>query len=146
MRPRPLFAAFQASVDAGSHRPTTHTSVQLLIQFITLVYHHEQVLGQVGALPDVFSELEINFFLLRRLLGVRSKEGEKQSKVRGRNCMRACTTGAGAAGGAAVVWGPHLSCARRHGAPSRGRPSAVGRCVARSSHVTRVTRVARVTR
>eukprot|EP00877_Chromochloris_zofingiensis_P013279 jgi/Chrzof1/8204/Cz03g01130.t1 len=40
-----------------------------------------QVLGAVGALPDVFSELEINFFLLRRLLGVRSKEGEKQSKV-----------------------------------------------------------------
>lgn len=40
-----------------------------------------QVLGEVGALPDVFSELEINFFLLRRLLGVRSKEGEKQSKV-----------------------------------------------------------------
>lgn len=40
-----------------------------------------QVLGQVGALPDVYSELEVNFFLLRRLLGVRSKEGEKQSKV-----------------------------------------------------------------
>jgi hypothetical protein len=40
-----------------------------------------QVLGAVGALPDVFAELEINFFLLRRLLGVRSKEGEKQSKV-----------------------------------------------------------------
>ncbi len=40
-----------------------------------------QVLGEVGALPDVFSELEVNFFLLRRLLGVRSKEGEKQSKV-----------------------------------------------------------------
>mmetsp|Transcript_26859 Transcript_26859/g.58608 ORF Transcript_26859/g.58608 Transcript_26859/m.58608 type:complete len:458 (+) Transcript_26859:134-1507(+) len=39
------------------------------------------VLGQVGALPEVFTELEINFFLLRRLLGVRSKEGEKQSKV-----------------------------------------------------------------
>ena len=37
----------------------------------------------MGALPDVFSELEINFFLLRRLLGVRSKEGEKQSKVGG---------------------------------------------------------------
>ena len=31
-----------------------------------------QVLGQVGALPDVFTELEINFFLLRRLLGVRT--------------------------------------------------------------------------
>mmetsp|Transcript_33680 Transcript_33680/g.85247 ORF Transcript_33680/g.85247 Transcript_33680/m.85247 type:complete len:462 (-) Transcript_33680:164-1549(-) len=40
-----------------------------------------QVLGQCGALPEVYSELEINFFLLRRLLGVRSKEGEKQSKV-----------------------------------------------------------------
>ncbi|PNW86851.1 hypothetical protein CHLRE_02g098450v5 [Chlamydomonas reinhardtii] len=40
-----------------------------------------QVLGQVGALPDVYSELEVNFFLLRRLLGVRSKEGEKQGKV-----------------------------------------------------------------
>ena len=43
-----------------------------------------QVLGQVGELPDVYSELEINFFLLRRLLGVRSKEGEKQGKVGGR--------------------------------------------------------------
>lgn len=42
-----------------------------------------QVLGAVGALPEVYSELEINFFLLRRLLGVRSKEGEKQSKVGG---------------------------------------------------------------
>ena len=31
-----------------------------------------QVLGEVGALPDVFTELEINFFLLRRLLGVRT--------------------------------------------------------------------------
>lgn len=40
-----------------------------------------QVLGAPGALPEVYSELEINFFLLRRLLGVRSKEGEKQSKV-----------------------------------------------------------------
>jgi translation initiation factor 2 subunit 3 len=37
---------------------------------------------QVGKLPEVFSELEVNFFLLRRLLGVRSKEGEKTSKVR----------------------------------------------------------------
>lgn len=31
-----------------------------------------QVLGEVGNLPDVFTELEINFFLLRRLLGVRT--------------------------------------------------------------------------
>lgn len=32
-----------------------------------------QVLGEVDALPDVFTELEINFFLLRRLLGVRTQ-------------------------------------------------------------------------
>eukprot|EP01132_Coremiostelium_polycephalum_P004564 gene4564-5687_t len=40
-----------------------------------------QVLGSVGKLPEIFINLEINFFLLRRLLGVKS-EGEKQSKVR----------------------------------------------------------------
>ncbi|KAK9794351.1 hypothetical protein WJX73_010303 [Symbiochloris irregularis] len=40
-----------------------------------------QVLGEVGALPDVFTELEINFFLLRRLLGVRTEGSEKQGKV-----------------------------------------------------------------
>eukprot|EP00889_Picochlorum_renovo_P007008 jgi/Picre1/34038/NNA_001515.t1 len=40
-----------------------------------------QVLGEVGALPDVFTELEINFFLLRRLLGVRTQGEQKQGKV-----------------------------------------------------------------
>jgi translation initiation factor 2 subunit 3 len=40
-----------------------------------------QVLGQVGALPSVFVELEVNFFLLRRLLGVRTQGEEKQGKV-----------------------------------------------------------------
>lgn len=40
-----------------------------------------QVLGEVGKLPDVFIEIEVNFFLLRRLLGVRTQGGEKQSKV-----------------------------------------------------------------
>eukprot|EP00244_Chara_vulgaris_P006520 TRINITY_DN2469_c0_g1_i1.p1 TRINITY_DN2469_c0_g1~~TRINITY_DN2469_c0_g1_i1.p1 ORF type:complete len:466 (-),score=95.61 TRINITY_DN2469_c0_g1_i1:397-1794(-) len=40
-----------------------------------------QVLGEVGKLPDVFIELEVNFFLLRRLLGVRTKGTEKQGKV-----------------------------------------------------------------
>jgi len=39
-----------------------------------------QVLGEIGKLPDIFTELEINFFLLRRLLGVKT-EGEKQSRV-----------------------------------------------------------------
>ncbi|VAH09304.1 unnamed protein product [Triticum turgidum subsp. durum] len=40
-----------------------------------------QVLGEIGSLPDVFVELEINFFLLRRLLGVRTKGTEKAGKV-----------------------------------------------------------------
>ncbi|KAJ4971959.1 hypothetical protein NE237_005058 [Protea cynaroides] len=40
-----------------------------------------QVLGEVGSLPEVFVELEVNFFLLRRLLGVRTKGTEKQGKV-----------------------------------------------------------------
>ncbi|GJN13785.1 hypothetical protein PR202_gb00530 [Eleusine coracana subsp. coracana] len=35
----------------------------------------------VGSLPDVYVELEINFFLLRRLLGVRTKGTEKAGKV-----------------------------------------------------------------
>eukprot|EP01086_Lenisia_limosa_P016173 TRINITY_DN57_c0_g1_i3.p1 TRINITY_DN57_c0_g1~~TRINITY_DN57_c0_g1_i3.p1 ORF type:complete len:445 (+),score=33.55 TRINITY_DN57_c0_g1_i3:234-1568(+) len=39
-----------------------------------------QVLGKPGHLPDIFTEIEINFFLLRRLLGVRADSG-KQSKV-----------------------------------------------------------------
>ena len=40
-----------------------------------------QVLGEVGKLPKVFTELEVNFFLLRRLLGVRTQGSEKQGKV-----------------------------------------------------------------
>jgi translation initiation factor 2 gamma subunit (eIF-2gamma) len=46
-----------------------------------------QVLGEPGTLPDIFNELEINFFLLRRLLGVKtegdqgSKSGTKVSKL-----------------------------------------------------------------
>ncbi|KAJ6705833.1 EUKARYOTIC TRANSLATION INITIATION FACTOR 2 SUBUNIT 3 FAMILY MEMBER [Salix purpurea] len=40
-----------------------------------------QVLGDVGSLPEVFGQLEVNFFLLRRLIGVRTKGSEKQGKV-----------------------------------------------------------------
>ncbi|KAI0764095.1 elongation factor Tu GTP binding domain-containing protein [Irpex lacteus] len=39
-----------------------------------------QVLGAVGKLPDVYSEIEISLFLLRRLLGVKM-EDKKQTKV-----------------------------------------------------------------
>ncbi|KAJ3272606.1 eukaryotic translation initiation factor 2 subunit gamma [Borealophlyctis nickersoniae] len=39
-----------------------------------------QVLGAVGKLPAIFTELEINYFLLRRLLGVKT-EDNRQAKV-----------------------------------------------------------------
>ena len=41
-----------------------------------------QVLGGVGALPDIYTELEISYFLLRRLLGVRMEGDKKGAKVR----------------------------------------------------------------
>jgi translation initiation factor 2 subunit 3 len=34
-----------------------------------------------GQLPSIYTELEVNFFLLRRLLGVKSGEDGKQAKV-----------------------------------------------------------------
>jgi len=39
-----------------------------------------QVLGHTGCLPDVFTEVEISFYLLRRLLGVKT-DGGKKAKV-----------------------------------------------------------------
>lgn len=39
-----------------------------------------QVLGSVGKLPSIYTELEIHFFLLRRLLGVKSDD-RTQTKV-----------------------------------------------------------------
>lgn len=44
-----------------------------------------QVLGsRVNALPEIFIELEISYFLLRRLLGVRTEGDKKGAKVRRR--------------------------------------------------------------
>ncbi|CAJ0926039.1 unnamed protein product [Ranitomeya imitator] len=40
-----------------------------------------QVLGAVEALPEIFTELEISYFLLRRLLGVRTEGDKKAAKV-----------------------------------------------------------------
>eukprot|EP00586_Coscinodiscus_wailesii_P000487 CAMPEP_0172479872 /NCGR_PEP_ID=MMETSP1066-20121228/4682_1 /TAXON_ID=671091 /ORGANISM="Coscinodiscus wailesii, Strain CCMP2513" /LENGTH=494 /DNA_ID=CAMNT_0013240691 /DNA_START=177 /DNA_END=1661 /DNA_ORIENTATION=+ len=40
-----------------------------------------QVLGLRGQLPDVFGEIEISYYLLRRLLGVKTSDGGKQAKV-----------------------------------------------------------------
>lgn len=40
-----------------------------------------QVLGEVGKLPDIFVELEISYFLLRRLLGVKTDGTKKADKI-----------------------------------------------------------------
>jgi translation initiation factor 2 subunit 3 len=40
-----------------------------------------QVLGHTGCLPDVYTEVEISFYLLRRLLGVKTSDGGKKAKV-----------------------------------------------------------------
>eukprot|EP01135_Chromosphaera_perkinsii_P006369 Nk52_evm98s485 gene=Nk52_evmTU98s485 len=40
-----------------------------------------QVLGTVGHLPEIYTELEISYFLLRRLLGVRTEGDKKGAKV-----------------------------------------------------------------
>lgn len=38
------------------------------------------VLGLKGKLPDIYIEIEVNYYLLRRLLGVKTADG-KQAKV-----------------------------------------------------------------
>lgn len=40
-----------------------------------------QVLGAVSALPDIYTEITISFFLLRRLLGVKTEGDKKGAKV-----------------------------------------------------------------
>ena len=47
-----------------------------------------QVLGAVGALPEIYIILEISFFLLRRLLGVRTEGDQQAAKVWRRRCRR----------------------------------------------------------
>ena len=39
------------------------------------------MLGVKGTLPDVFVEIDVKFYLLKRLLGVKTTEGEKAAKV-----------------------------------------------------------------
>jgi translation initiation factor 2 gamma subunit (eIF-2gamma) len=41
-----------------------------------------QVLGDVGSLPPIYIVIEISYFLLRTLLGVRSEGDKKATKVR----------------------------------------------------------------
>lgn len=39
------------------------------------------VLGHRGKLPDVYIEVEVKYYLLKRLLGVRAQEGSRQAKI-----------------------------------------------------------------
>jgi translation initiation factor 2 gamma subunit (eIF-2gamma) len=41
-----------------------------------------QVLGEVGALPEIYTEIQINYFLLRRLVGVRTEGDRRGARVR----------------------------------------------------------------
>mmetsp|Transcript_4731 Transcript_4731/g.14038 ORF Transcript_4731/g.14038 Transcript_4731/m.14038 type:complete len:464 (-) Transcript_4731:100-1491(-) len=59
-------------IGVGTHIDPTLTRADRLVG---------QVLGLKGELPDVFIEVEISFYLLRRLLGVKTQEGSKQAKV-----------------------------------------------------------------
>lgn len=46
-----------------------------------------QVLGAVSALPDIYTEITISFFLLRRLLGVKTEGDKKGAKVKIITCI-----------------------------------------------------------
>lgn len=59
-------------IGVGTHIDPTLTRADRLVG---------HVLGLKGQLPDVFIEIEISFYLLRRLLGVKTQDGSKQAKV-----------------------------------------------------------------
>ncbi|GBE59813.1 eukaryotic translation initiation factor 2 gamma [Babesia ovata] len=40
-----------------------------------------QVIGHVGKLPDCFIEIEMSYYLLRRLLGIKAPDGDRSTKV-----------------------------------------------------------------
>ena len=46
-----------------------------------------QVLGPVRVLPDICTELEISYFLPRRLLGVRMEGDKREAKVGGEEAV-----------------------------------------------------------
>ena len=39
------------------------------------------ILGAVGTLPDIYTDIEISYYLLRRLLGVRTEANRRGAKV-----------------------------------------------------------------
>ena len=40
-----------------------------------------QILGEIGSLPKIYTEIIVNYFLLRRLVGVRSGSTENTTRV-----------------------------------------------------------------
>ena len=79
----PLHVLFHVKSYVGNFNPTFVTGVGTKID-PTLCRADRlvgQVLGAVGALPDIYTELEISYFLLRRLLGVRTEGDKKGAKV-----------------------------------------------------------------
>lgn len=50
-----------------------------------------QVLGAVGYLPKIFIELEISYYLLKRLLGVRMEGDKKAARVSVFDCSNMST-------------------------------------------------------
>jgi len=64
-----------------------------------------QVLGLRGKLPDVFCEIEISYYLLRRLLGVKTSDGGKQAKVQklSKNEILMVNIGSTATGGRVIA-------------------------------------------
>uniref|UniRef100_T1DE72 protein-synthesizing GTPase n=1 Tax=Psorophora albipes TaxID=869069 RepID=T1DE72_9DIPT len=64
-----------------------------------------QVLGAVGALPKIFVELEVSYYLLKRLLGVRMEGDKKGAKVQKltRNEMLLVNIGSLSTGGRVVA-------------------------------------------
>lgn len=76
---RPDRCRHQSRPDAVSRRSTCRPGAG--VNVVDLRLTSAQVLGETGKLPEIFTELEINFFLLRRLLGVKSEGDKKQTKV-----------------------------------------------------------------
>jgi len=70
-----------------------------------------QVLGLRGKLPDVFCEIEISYYLLRRLLGVKTSDGGKQAKVQklSKNEILMVNIGSTATGGRVIAVKGELS-------------------------------------
>ena len=52
-----------------------------LLSITIILVNFLQVLGSFGALPDILIELEVSYYLLRRLLGVRIEGDKKAAKV-----------------------------------------------------------------